>query len=62
MKISQHKAPINHLEIGKYANITMELGEDEEPHAKLKIIGTESRGSALTKYTVYVIKGQDEKG
>ena len=40
----------------------MELEDEEKGEINLKIIGNETKGSAISKYTVYVIKGYDKNG
>lgn len=61
MKESEHPE-FDHQEIGLYANVSLDVEDEMEQDIKLKIIGTDQKGSTFTKYTVYIIKGHDKNG
>ncbi len=56
------KDKIDHAGISKYANFTLDVEDDEKNEVYLRIVGVETKGSAFTKYTAYMIKGHDKNG
>ena len=56
------KKEIDHQTMGLYANDTFELNDGMNSNIKICITGNETRGNTFSKYTVYVIRGEDKNG